>query len=400
MKTIYSLILIALALSLIPIATQRVYADVFVQCPGDFDGDAVPETIDPNHSNMECVHLSAGDGFSTMADGRLQYVFGFANVTGIASEMVFHHAAIGAETPAPTLVFKEDQEVYLTLTNVGMMMRPDLFDPHTVHFHGFPNAAPIFDGMPDAAVSINMMSSLTYYYLPRDPGTYLYHCHVEATEHMQMGMLGNLYVLPAQDDLPDGTNLDGFIHHTGYHYAYNDGDGSTYYDVEQPLLITAFDPVFHDASMTVQPLPFADMNDKYAMFNGRGYPDTIYEGEIANGFDGRFSQKIPSLIHAQQGDRILLRVASLSTQNFYTVTVLGIPMTVIGKDARLLRGRDGESLYYRTNAVTLGGGETVDVILDTTDSPPGTYCIYTTNLNFLSNNTEDFGGLMTEIRIY
>ena len=28
-----------------------------------------------------------------------------------------------------------------------------------------------------------------------------------------------------------------------------------------------------------------------------------------------------------------------------------------------------------------------------------TYFLYSTNLNFLSNDTEDFGGMMTEIRI-
>ena len=44
-----------------------------------------------------------------------------------------------------------------------------------------------------------MGSSLTYYYLNNDPGTYMYHCHVEATEHMQMGMLGSLYVDPIQN---------------------------------------------------------------------------------------------------------------------------------------------------------------------------------------------------------
>jgi len=39
------------------------------------------------------------------------------------------------------------------------------------------------------------------------------------------------------------------------------------------------------------------------------------------------------------------------------------------------------------------------VILDTAGVPPGTYCLYGTNLNQLSNDNEDFGGMMTEIRI-
>ena len=40
-----------------------------------------------------------------------------------------------------------------------------------------------------------------------------------------------------------------------------------------------------------------------------------------------------------------------------------------------------------------------DAILDTTAVPPGTYYLYSTNLHNLSNDTEDFGGMMTEIII-
>jgi hypothetical protein len=77
--------------------------------------------------------------------------------------------------------------------------------------------------------------------------------------------------------------------------------------------------------------------------------------------------------------------------------VLGIPMKVVGKGARILRGPGGKNLYFSTNSVDLGGGETVDVILDTKDVAPGTYFLYVKNLDHLSNDSEDFGGMMTEI---
>jgi hypothetical protein len=32
---------------------------------------------------VQCMHLTGGDGFATMGDGRSQYIFGFADVTGI-----------------------------------------------------------------------------------------------------------------------------------------------------------------------------------------------------------------------------------------------------------------------------------------------------------------------------
>jgi len=92
---------------------------------------------------------------------------------------------------------------------------------------------------------------------------------------------------------------------------------------------------------------------------------------------------------------------------FYTLAST-IPMEVVGHDARLHRGPSGtdsannpvpgENLYYTTNSVTLGGGESVDVILDTAGRA-GTHLLYTTNLNYLSNDKEDLGGMMTEIRV-
>ena len=126
-------------------------------------------------------------------------MFGFADVTGIPAAQVMQVGTLAHEFAAPPIVLDQGDEFYLTLTNVGMAKRPDLFDPHTVHYHGFPQSSNIYDGLPESGLSINMGASLTYYYLNNEPGTYMYHCHVEATEHMQMGMLGSLYVRPAQN---------------------------------------------------------------------------------------------------------------------------------------------------------------------------------------------------------
>ncbi|MDY6992767.1 MAG: multicopper oxidase domain-containing protein [Pseudomonadota bacterium] len=371
-------------------------ASVFVQCPGDTDGDAIIDTPDPQHPRAKCMHLSSGDGFVTMADGSEMYILGFADVTGLTPEQALTDGLLAASFPAPTIILDEGDEFYLTLTNVGMALRPDLFDAHTVHWHGFPNAAPVFDGLPDSGIAINMGASLTYYYHVVTPGTFMYHCHVEAAEHMQMGMLGNLYVRPAQ-------NGSAFTYQgrTYTQFVYNDGDGSTGYDVEYAIQIGSFDPEFHAASETVQPLPFAHMKDTYPMLNGRGYPDTVNPNALpapqANG--GLVSQKQSALITAKQGERVLLRLSNLNITRFYTLASLSLPMQVVGKDAKLLRGPEGKNLFYETQSVTLGGGESVDVILDTQLISPGRYFLYTTNLNYLSNDGEDFGGMMTEIII-
>jgi len=371
-------------------------AAVFVQCPGDTNGDAIPDTATPG---VVCKHLAAGDGFATMADGRVLYTFGFSDVTGVAPALAVNSGILAANFPAPTIELQEGDKFYLTLTNVGMAMRPDLFDPHSVHFHGFPNQAPVFDGMPDGSFGVNMGSSLTYFYNVTEPGTFLYHCHVEAAEHMQMGMLGQLFVRPAQDGTLKTYNGKNYTR-----FVYNDGDGSTGYNKSYALQLSSFDHVFHEVHLGVQPLPFANMKDTYAMINGRGYPDTVNPGPLPapaeNG--GIASQNTSALIQlnrAVEGEKLLLRLTNLSVTNYYTVGALGLPMRVVGGGAHIARGPGGKDLYYDTASVTLGGGESTDVIVDTAGVPAGTYFLYTTNLNYLSNNDQDFGGMMTEIVI-
>jgi len=258
-----------------------------------------------------------------------------------------------------------------------------------------------------------------------EPGTYIYHCHVEATEHMEMGMLGSLYVTPKQNYAHIGANGLPLAeaawptfsklplgkeptHRPGYMYAYNDGDGSTYYDVEKELQLSAFDRNFHEQHILVQPLPFSDLDESYPMINGRGYPDTINPGKITNtkvdealGSGAYPSQKQNAIIKATAGERVLLRLSNVSLSDFHTITVLGIPMRVIAKDAKLLRGPAPTyaDLTYETTSLSIGPGETGDVILNTTSVAAGTYFLYDSRLNHLCNDQEDFGGMMTEIII-
>jgi FtsP/CotA-like multicopper oxidase with cupredoxin domain len=348
--------------------------------------------------------------------------------------------------PAPLMAIDEDDEFFLTLTNVGMIMRPDLFEQHTVHFHGYPNASAFYDGVPDASVAINIGASFTYYYLAPDAGTYFWHCHITPPEHLQMGMVGQLYVRPRQNRVPVGGNLytaratqdadlrmacvsatdilcshplpavnTGAVQVTGGQYAYNDGDGTTRYDVEYPLQIHGFDPNFHFVGMTFNPEGFADMKDKYFLLNGRSYPDTVSAGPLqtlsADGVN-HFSQPLSAIITIPAGQRALLRISDLDVSEYQTLASLGIPMQVIGYNAKLLRDQAGNNMYYTTNSITLGGGESLDVILDTcaarptpgsttctTAMPAGTYYLYTPNLDHLSNDAENFGGLMTEVHV-
>jgi FtsP/CotA-like multicopper oxidase with cupredoxin domain len=441
-KTLSRVLMLA-AVALVLGSVPALAGHVNVQCPGDVDGDAawnssycaatlaactttsdcdpgVPgDTCTPEIQppGVTCMHLGAGDGFAVMGDDdRTElYTFGFSDLTGIDPEAAPVEGILRAQWPAPTIALDEGTEFYLSLTNVGMLLRPDLFDPHTVHFHGFPQASSVFDGLPESALAINMGATLTYYYKLMNPGTYMYHCHVEATEHMQMGMLGSLYVRPLQNGTEYEYPLGSGATYTKF--AYNDGDGSTGYDREFPIQIGSFDSHFHILHIDVQPLPFAEMRDDFPMLNGRGYPDTASPDpmplpvSISDVIDTSFesTQEVSTLIEANEGDRVLLRLSNLNVTRYYTLASMGIPMHVVGRDAKLLRGPTGIDLSYDTDSVTLGGGESADVML-TAPAHSGaatydTYFVYTSNLNYLNNGDADpadsgMGGMMTEIHIY
>jgi hypothetical protein len=351
-------------------------------------------------------------------------------------------AVMNGNIPAPMMAIDEDDEFFLTLTNVGMIMRPDLFEQHTVHFHGYPNASSLFDGVPDASVAINIGGSFTYYYLAPDAGTYFWHCHITPPEHLQMGMVGQLYVRPRQNRVPSAMTLyqglaaqqkdlrtacnsttdvlcsnplpavgdngtKGTFDTTGRKYAYNDGDGSTGYDVEYPLQLHGFDPNFHFVGMTFNPEGFADMKDKYFLMNGRSYPDTVappgpLSTQSADGVN-HFSQPLGSVINIPAGGKALLRISELNVSEYHTLASLGIPMHVIGWNAKLLRDQSGNNMAYDTNSITMGGGESADVILDASDTTKypkdSVFYLFTSNLDHLSNDAENFGGQMTEVRI-
>jgi hypothetical protein len=295
--------------------------------------------------------------------------------------LIMDVGVLNGQESAPMIAIDEDDELFLTLTNVGMVMRPDLFEQHTVHFHGYPNASSFYDGVPDASVAINIGGSFTYYYLAPEAGTYNWHCHISPPEHLQMGMVGQLYVRPRQTSAAAGTMLrarldadnnslarkcksndifcsvqtpgaNSVAQVAGQKYAYDDGDGSTAFDVEYPIQMHGFDPNFHFVGMTFNPESFADNKDKYFLLNGRSYPDTVNtEAMSTQATDGipRFSQPVRTMINIPLGGKALLRFSDLNVTEYHTLASLGIRMHVVGYNARLLRDQNGTNMDYWTN---------------------------------------------------
>ncbi len=354
------------------------------------------------------------------------YIFGFRNVSGL-TEAQKNQQKQKAQHSAP--LFWVDQfdpnnpvDFRMQLTNLGLALRPDLFDAHTIHWHGFRNVIPFFDGEPSASVSIPTGRDFTYIYRPREEGTYMFHCHVEDVEHVHMGMTGLVFVRPLQN----GQNHDGFTK-----FAYNDGDGSTGYDREFAMFLSEVWAESHWADAHIQLPEWSDYRADFALLNGRVYPDTLAPNAPINAAnsvhalavetdasgdlvapDGHPELKYQphsSLVTCQPEERVLLRFANLGFKES-AITLAGIQMRVVGRDSKIMRGRDGTDTSYETDTISISAGESFDVLFTAPAYSGGAgssglgydvYMLY--NRAYINSNNlapGGFGGQATEVRVY
>ena len=332
------------------------------------------------------------------------YIFGFRDVTGMTESQILNQK-MKAQHSAPMFWLDQDQQFRLEIRNLGLQMRPDLVDAHTLHFHGFKNAIPFFDGEPSSSVAVPLNRSFTYVYRPHDPGTYMYHCHVEDTEHVHMGMTGLVFIRPVQ-------NGNTSLYPSGK-YVFNDGDGSTGYDREFGLLLSEMWVDSHWADSHIQLPEWSDYKPDFSMINGRVYPDTLAPN--GQGYDSNGDliapagspnlqyQPISSLVQCNAGERVLLRLANLGFMQA-SMTLEGISMHVVGKDATLLKN-GGTDTSYLANTIVVSPGESFDAIFTAPPhsggSGPDTYLLFNRDFS-KSHSIGDFGvgKQMTEIRVY
>ena len=398
------------------------------------------------------IALAATDGYITMP-GRDDpnnpadpiYIFGFVPVSPTASVASLQSTFKGhAQHTAPILGFNQEDDVKVTLTNLGLVQRPDLIDSHTIHWHGFDVPSPLNDGVPEVSVAVPIGRQLTYFYRPHRPGTYMYHCHFEDVEHVQMGMTSIVFVRPLQDGTAYTVSMPGGGTKTFTKFAYNDGDGSTGYDRHFAILLNEIWSKQHDGDRDIQETIPTDFAPDWYTLNGRAYPQTILPNDDPTGaptwMTGQLShtssglttpnpnfgtddksQPNSALIQVNQHDRVLLRLANLGyTQD--SMELPGLPMHVVGQDASLLRNGSGAGAVdtsYTTDHLYIGPGEARDVLFDAPAFDPdlpsgsdtkGTYNVYqfrNRDWRKLANDGSSenaapngLGGMATEVRVY
>jgi len=143
--------------------------------------------------------------------------------------------------------------------------------------------------LPATADTVNKFS-FTYRMFCERPGTYMYHCHVEASEHVQMGMYGPLWIYPKN-----------YANQTTGGAAYN--NYLSKFSKEVNLLLSEMDTRWHDSlldlsAVTSEPNPTdvggainpgADFNPvdyrpNFWLVNGRAFPDTVFPGKYTAGY--------------------------------------------------------------------------------------------------------------------
>lgn len=181
---------------------------------------------------------------------------------------------------------------------------------HTIHHHGI-EPSTFNDGVPHT--SFEAKPEYTYQWFSSQAGTYWYHCHVNATLHIEMGMYGQLIIDP-----PEGP---GFLFQ----------EGPTY-DVEKLWSVDEVDPRWHELNHHAGiACPFGPdvglhlFRPKYFFIHGVPSPLT--------------EEHPRAVVEAAAGQNILIRAHNAGyTIHRYTFPV---DLTVEGIDGRPLGRRRG-----------------------------------------------------------
>ena len=127
------------------------------------------------------------------------------------------------KVPGPLIELTEGDSVEIDLWNISQGA------PHTIHLHGL-DVNQQNDGVPHLSFEVHHMDHGFYKFKAPHAGTYLYHCHVISSIHVQAGMYGMIIVHPQS-----GQN---FTWDSGYEF-----------DVDFPMMFSEIDTVWHTDSV-------------------------------------------------------------------------------------------------------------------------------------------------------
>ena len=161
-----------------------------IERDGDFptDTSGLPRAISPR-----VIELADGDT-TELRIGPVVKRVGDADVRMLA---------YSGSIPGPTLKIPEGATVTIQVTNEGDLEA-------TVHWHGL-RLENRYDGTHDTQAPIPVGGTFTYQVHVPDPGAYWYHPHIREDYGQEMGLYGNIHVVPADPDYWPPVNRELFV---------------------------------------------------------------------------------------------------------------------------------------------------------------------------------------------
>lgn len=190
--------------------------------------------------DVNLLLIARNTGEKVLANDDTIRVFGFAE-------------SLGAQpgVPGPTIIVNEGDSVHIDLWNVSQGA------PHTIHLHGL-DVDQQNDGVPHLSFDVPHLEHGFYHFKAPHAGTYLYHCHVVSTIHVQAGMYGLIIIKPF-----DGSNTTwngGFPYVEEHDYFLSEID--TVWHRDSILLHD------HDTTLTIHNVVIPKYNPQFFLING------------------------------------------------------------------------------------------------------------------------------------
>ena len=191
-------------------------------------------------SDVDVFLIARNTGEKVLSNNDTIRVFGFAENLGSQPGV-----------PGPTIVANEGDSVHIDVWNVSQGA------PHTIHLHGL-DVDQQNDGVPHLSFDIPHMDHGFYHFKAPHAGTYLYHCHVASTIHVQAGMYGLIIIRPT-----DGGNTtwnNGYYYHKEFSFFLSEIDTTWHTDS-----VLEHD---HDTSFVIHYVEIPKFDPQFFLING------------------------------------------------------------------------------------------------------------------------------------
>jgi manganese oxidase len=320
-------------------------------------GSATPtQATTPVPGQVRTFTLYVRDNILKMPDGKQIYVFGYTDDPNGK-----------AKIPGPTLIVNEGDIVNLTLVDdkdPSKTQYNPTGDGHTIHLHGLDMPSAL-DGDPMTAPgghSVLQGKTFLYHFVAKYPGTYWYHCHEGAAEHIQMGMYGPLIIRPRGQP----------------RVAY---PGTPAFDKEYTFLLSDMDSTKHEQDYTNlykggENANWTQYQANYLLINGKAWPDTMMDPQ--------------DNIEATVGQTVLVRLIN-SGYMAHSMHSHGFHFLVVGTDGRKLASP------YSKDTLDVAPGERYDIIFKL--DQVGRYMFHDHFEQNTTNNGAYPGGMITMISV-